>query len=163
MKERAALWRRFLSFVFGQRRVNQPARSRQELRLRLRWRNRPASSAGSSAWTRTKIQIKHSDDFVVLDCWRRIVKVMKKFLPLLVFFRASEAERVILQRLPIHEQYISIPFFQASLKLVRDITVHRRNNCRCLFEGSLERRLPTSPHIEYCDLKNHRISPIDRM
>src|SRR5215212_5514161 len=46
----------------------------------------------------------YSDPFVMFNSWERIIEVMQKFFPLLIFLRAAEPNRVRFQCFPVHQQ-----------------------------------------------------------
>jgi len=58
---------------------------------------------------------------------KRVIKVMKKRPPTLVFGRLAKADRVIFEPAPLDQKHVLIWIFDASLQLMRNISVHRRN------------------------------------
>jgi hypothetical protein len=65
--------------------------------------------------------------FEVFNRGEGVIKVVKKRLPTLIFRRLAKADRVVLESVPLDEQYVLIWIFDASLQLMRNISVHRRN------------------------------------
>jgi hypothetical protein len=63
----------------------------------------------------------------VFNGWKRVIKVMKKRSPTLIFRRLAKADRVIFESVPLDEKHVLIWIFDASLQLMRNISVHRRN------------------------------------
>jgi len=58
---------------------------------------------------------------------KRVIKVMKKGPPTLIFRRFAKADRVIFDSVPLDEKHVLIWIFHASLQLMRNISVHRRD------------------------------------
>jgi hypothetical protein len=56
-----------------------------------------------------------------------VIKVMKKSPPTLVLRRLAKADGVILEPVPLDEKHVLIWIFDASLQLMRNISVHRRD------------------------------------
>lgn len=63
-----------------------------------------------------------------------VIKVMKKRHPTLIFRRLAKADRVIFKPVPLNEKHVLIWIFDASLQLMRSISVHRRKYCLRLGE-----------------------------
>jgi len=63
----------------------------------------------------------------VFNRGKRVIKVMKKGLPTLIFRRLAKANRVVFESVPLDEKHVLIWIFDASLQLMRNISVHRRN------------------------------------
>lgn len=57
----------------------------------------------------------------------RIIKMMKKRSPTLIFRRLAKADRVIFESVPLDEKHVLVRIFEASLQLMRNISVYRRN------------------------------------
>jgi hypothetical protein len=80
----------------------------------------------------------------VFDGRKRVIEVMKKRPPALKFRRLAKADRVIFESIPLDEKQVLIGIFEASLQLMRNISVHRRDYGlrlgECLFiQGALSR------------------------
>ena len=60
----------------------------------------------------------------MFDRGKRIVEVVQQRFPLEVCGRLAKADRVIVQRLPIHQQQIPVRVFEAALQLVREVALH---------------------------------------
>jgi len=86
--------------------------------------------------------------FIVLDGWKRFVKVVKKFLPLLGLIRLTKPYGVILQFLPLYQKDVSVFFFNAILKFERYKARHRSNNGFRFPEGVLKCRFLTGLNVE---------------
>ena len=65
--------------------------------------------------------------FEVFNGGERVIKVMKKGPPTLIFRRLAKPNRVIFESVPLDEKHVLIWIFDASLQLMRNISVHRRN------------------------------------
>ena len=63
----------------------------------------------------------------VFNGGERVVKVMKKRLPTLIFRRLTKADGVIFEPVPLDEKHVLIWIFDASLQLMRNVSVHGRN------------------------------------
>jgi hypothetical protein len=63
----------------------------------------------------------------VFNGGERVIKVMKKRPPTLIFRRLAKADRVIFESVPLDEKQVLIWIFEGSLQLMRSISVHRRN------------------------------------
>jgi hypothetical protein len=63
----------------------------------------------------------------VLNGWERVIKVVKKGPPTLIFRRLAKANRVIFESVPLDQKHVLIGIFDAPLQLRRNISVHRRN------------------------------------
>lgn len=63
----------------------------------------------------------------MLNGGEKVIKVMKERLPTLIFRRLAKADRVIFEPVPLDEKHVLIWIFDASLQLMRSISVHRRN------------------------------------
>jgi len=100
---------------------------------------------------------RREDRLVMLHLGKGIIVVMEEALPFLVFGRLSKALRVILQRFPIHEEYVPRGSLQAALQLMGDMALHRRNDGPCLSKRPLEPSFFPGNYVEYRYFQDHRL------
>ena len=72
----------------------------------------------------------------MFDRGERIVEVMQKAPPFLILRRAAEAEGVIFQSLPPHQQQILIGILDATMELMCDIARAGCDDGRSLRKGA---------------------------
>ena len=92
---------------------------------------------------------------VVLNLRERIVEVMKELPPVFVGWRLAKPLRVTRERVPPHEQEITVGCLDAAPKFVALITRHGRDDSLRLDEGSLEAFALARPHVQDGDFKHH--------
>lgn len=54
----------------------------------------------------------------------RIIKMVKKLSPTLIFGRLPKADRMIFESIPMDKKQVFIWIFNASLQLMRNISLH---------------------------------------
>lgn len=52
----------------------------------------------------------------MLDGWKRIIEMVKKPFPALIFRRLSKTDRVIFESVPLDKKHVLVPIFYAPLQ-----------------------------------------------
>ena len=91
----------------------------------------------------------------MLDLGKRIVEAVQELPPALVSRRFPKPLRMARERVPPHEQEISIRRLDTAPKLVPLIPRHARNDPLRIEEGSLEGFALPPPHVQDGDFENH--------
>jgi hypothetical protein len=96
--------------------------------VRRLWRfKRAATLLGQCLWSQDDCSAAARKHYLeVLNGWERVIKMMKKRSPTLIFRRLAKADRVIFESVPLDEKHVLIWILDASLQLMRSISVHRR-------------------------------------
>jgi hypothetical protein len=108
----------------------------------------PATSkVGSTRSAVDRLVVRHDGEWVV--------EVMKNLLPLLILRRLPKADLVVVEGLPPDEKNVFVASFDASLKLVRDVAWHRRNELLGLAKRSFELGRLTGANVERRNFEDH--------
>lgn len=91
----------------------------------------------------------------MFDRGKRIVEVVQQRFPLEVCSRLTKADRVIVQRLPIHQQQIPVRVFEAALQLVREVALHAADDRRRFTKSDFEFSFLPGARIQHSNFEDH--------
>src|SRR4051812_42274396 len=84
----------------------------------------------------------------MLDDGKRLIEMMEQAAPMLIRLRLPEANGVIFERAPFHQQEITIGRFETAAQLQPSKTGRRRDKWARLTHGRFKSRFLPRPHIE---------------
>jgi hypothetical protein len=91
----------------------------------------------------------------MFNLWERIVKMMEQGSPLLVLRGLAEADNVIFETFPLHEQDVTVRLLDTPLQFVATVTIHSTNDLLRFFECELELLFMARLNVKLRNFKNH--------